>query len=101
VRVLEATGDVPTGREYHPHRYRSIDSLAEPDVLLLDDTWTTGGHAQSAAAALRAAGARKVALVVIGRHLRRDWEVVIGGPTCGELFDELPKIFDWSICTVH
>lgn len=40
-------------------------------VLLVDDTWTTGGNAQSAALALRVAGAGKVAIVVIGRHFDR------------------------------
>jgi len=39
------------------------------DVLLLDDTWVSGGSAQSAAAALKLAGARTVALVVLGRHV--------------------------------
>jgi hypothetical protein len=39
------------------------------DVLLVDDTWVSGGSAQSAAAALKLAGARAVALVVLGRHL--------------------------------
>jgi orotate phosphoribosyltransferase len=43
----------------------------DPAVLLIDDTWTTGGNAQSAALALRAAGAAKVAAVVIGRHFDR------------------------------
>jgi adenine/guanine phosphoribosyltransferase-like PRPP-binding protein len=38
-------------------------------VLLVDDTWVSGGSAQSAAAALKLAGARRVALVVIGRHV--------------------------------
>jgi hypothetical protein len=38
-------------------------------VLLLDDTWTSGGTAQSAAVALKRAGARSVAVVVAGRHL--------------------------------
>jgi hypothetical protein len=42
-----------------------------------------------------------VALVVIGRHLRREWQVVMGGPTCGELFDELPTEYDWAMCTGH
>jgi adenine/guanine phosphoribosyltransferase-like PRPP-binding protein len=37
--------------------------------LLLDDTWTSGGTAQSAAVALKQAGARSVAVVVLGRHL--------------------------------
>lgn len=47
--------------------------LAGEPVLLVDDTWTTGAGAQSAAAALRAAGSGPVAAVVIGRHLRWDW----------------------------
>ena len=38
-------------------------------MLLVDDTWVSGASAQSAAAALKAAGARRVALVVIGRHV--------------------------------
>jgi hypothetical protein len=44
-------------------------AVAETDVLLVDDTWVSGASAQSAAAALKAAGARRVALVVIGRHV--------------------------------
>ena len=44
-------------------------TVAGADVLLVDDTWVSGGTAQSAAMALKAAGARRVALVVIGRHL--------------------------------
>jgi len=43
--------------------------VAGADVLLVDDTWVSGGTAQSAAVALKAAGARRVALVVIGRHV--------------------------------
>jgi len=38
-------------------------------VLLLDDTWASGASAQSAAVALKQAGARAVAVVVIGRHV--------------------------------
>ena len=44
-------------------------AVAGSDVLLVDDTWVSGSSAQSAAAALKAAGARRVALVVIGRHV--------------------------------
>jgi hypothetical protein len=43
--------------------------VAGTDVLLVDDTWVSGASGQSAAAALKAAGARRVALVVIGRHV--------------------------------
>ena len=44
-------------------------AVAGADVLLVDDTWVSGASAQSAAVALKAAGARRVALVVIGRHV--------------------------------
>jgi hypothetical protein len=39
------------------------------DVLVVDDTWVSGGSAQSTAAALKLAGARCVAVVVLGRHV--------------------------------
>ncbi|MFZ2048122.1 MAG: hypothetical protein WAV12_29335 [Trebonia sp.] len=44
-------------------------AVAGADVLLVDDTWVSGASAQSAAAALKAGRARRVALVVIGRHV--------------------------------
>ena len=52
-----------------PGRFRATQPLPGAAVLLLDDTWTTGSTAQSAAVALHAAGARHVAVVVLGRHL--------------------------------
>jgi hypothetical protein len=48
---------------------RVREPVAGADVLLVDDTWVSGGSAQSAAAALKLAGARRVALVVFGRHV--------------------------------
>jgi hypothetical protein len=43
--------------------------ITRTDVLLVDDTWVSGSSAQTAVAALKAAGARRVALVVLGRHV--------------------------------
>jgi predicted amidophosphoribosyltransferase len=40
-------------------------------VMLIDDQWTSGGHAQSAAAALKLAGSGPVAVVSLGRHFDR------------------------------
>jgi hypothetical protein len=37
-------------------RFRAIRALGGARVLVIDDTWTTGAHAQSASAALKAAG---------------------------------------------
>ena len=42
------------------------------DVLVVDDTWVSGGSAQSAAVALKLAGARRVAIIVLGRHINPD-----------------------------
>ncbi len=100
-RTLEPTGEVE-GREFDPDRYTAIADLSGRSVLLLDDTWAAGGHAQSAAHALTAAGAQKVALVVIGRHVRRNYEPIQGsGESCGDILDALPEDFDWSTCAVH
>jgi hypothetical protein len=44
------------------------DGVSGADVLVVD-TWVSGGSAQSVAAALKLAGARRVAVVVLGRHV--------------------------------
>lgn len=100
-RLLEPTGEVE-GRGFSASRFKPTTKLSSQSVLLLDDTWTTGGHAQSAARALLEAGASTVALVVIGRHIRADYEPVDGsGVTCGDLLRALPDEFDWRTCAVH
>ncbi len=57
-------------RDLDPARY-AAEVRPGASVLLLDDTWTTGSSAQSAAMALRQAGARTVVTVVLGRHVSR------------------------------
>ena len=66
VRPSDADGPAPLDPD--PRRFRP-ERIAGASVLLLDDTWTSGASATSAAAALRLAGARAVAVVVLGRHL--------------------------------
>lgn len=55
-------------RDLDPDRF-CAPRLPGARVLLLDDTWTSGASAQSAAMALRRAGAAAVAVIVLGRHL--------------------------------
>lgn len=50
-----------------------VDAVASRHVLVLDDIWTTGSNAQSAALALRTAGAAAVSVVVVGRWLNPDY----------------------------
>jgi predicted amidophosphoribosyltransferase len=97
-RLLRPTDRVPPGRDFHPNRYES--ERPPSSVLLVDDTWATGGHAQSAAYALGQAGAETVAFVCIGRHVRPDWEVE-DGETCADRMAALPRQFDWGTCAVH
>ena len=47
-------------------------------VLMVDDTFTTGARAQSAASALSLAGADVVAIVPVGRVVDPGWEHVGG-----------------------
>jgi hypothetical protein len=74
--VLQRTSE-PVGH-MHPHlRAFEVPRWARPAVtharvLLLDDTYVSGARAQSAAAALRLAGARKVLIVPLGRVIRPD-----------------------------
>jgi hypothetical protein len=80
--------------DFDPGRFVARRSLDGARVLLVDDTWTTGANAQSAAASLKRAGARCVGAVVIGRHLKREWRQNDGR------LRSLPRPFDWTSCSV-
>jgi predicted amidophosphoribosyltransferase len=72
-RLLRRTAEPAIPREFDPTRFEATRALDGEPVLVIDDTWTTGASAQSAAKALKDAGAGPVAAVVIGRHLNREW----------------------------
>jgi predicted amidophosphoribosyltransferase len=78
-------------------RYRAVRALPGcPAVLLIDDTWTTGSNAQSAALALRSAGARAVAVVVIGRHFDRSFG------NCEAYYQQArTRRFTWDTCCLE
>lgn len=78
-------------------RNRAAHSLrGDPAVLLIDDTWTSGGNAQSATLALRQAGASKVAIVVIGRHFDRNFQ------DCEDYYLQARKReFTWVTCCLE
>jgi predicted amidophosphoribosyltransferase len=79
-------------RTFDERKFATARPLAGESVLLIDDTWTTGASAQSAAAALKRAGATRVAAVIIGRHLNRSWN------ENDQRLRRLPRPFDWSRC---
>jgi hypothetical protein len=84
------------GRDFDLGRFRAGRVPDGSSVLLLDDTWVSGASAQSAAAALKLAGARHVAVVVVGRHVNPD------DPRAAPLIAGLaPARYDPSSCAVH
>ena len=98
-RVLQPADPAVLDRSFSEARYVADGAAEGKRVLLIDDTWTTGGAMQSAAAALRQAGAQAVAGIVIGRHLHLDFEW--GSGSAAEEYQKLPRVFDWSACAVH
>jgi hypothetical protein len=94
VRLLRRSNVPATAHQFNRHKYEAIRDLSGESVLLLDDTWTRGANAQSAAAALKSAGAAHVAAVVIGRHVNRGW-----GHNDRQL-RSLPRPFDWQACAL-
>ena len=72
--VLAAAEDVDYARDLRPGHFRVAAALpAGAHVLLVDDTWARGGHAQSAALALRAAGAARISVLVAARWINEDF----------------------------
>jgi predicted amidophosphoribosyltransferase len=94
-RLLTRSNAQVEDRTISADKYVVARKLSGEPVLLIDDTWTTGANAQSAAAALRHAGAGPIALVVIGRHIRRDWQ------DNDKRLRALPRPFDWAECSRH
>jgi hypothetical protein len=50
-----------------------LPQVADRHVLVVEDTWVSGDKAQSAAIALKAAGAARVTILCVTRWLRYDW----------------------------
>jgi predicted amidophosphoribosyltransferase len=98
-RVLHPADPPVLERSFSAARYVADAEVAKQRVLLIDDTWTSGGAMQSAAASLLQAGATAVAGVVIGRHLHLDFEWDSGSSR--EEYGRLPSRFDWTTCAVH
>jgi hypothetical protein len=84
------------GRDLDVHRFVPDGAVAGASVLLVDDSWVSGASAQSAAAALRLAGARHVAVVVLGRHLNP-----ADHGTAALAARLVPGPYDPSVCAAH
>ena len=93
-RLLRRTDAQTEPRSFSETKFEPIQHIEGRSVLLIDDTWTTGASAQSAAVALKAAGADRVAAVVIGRHLNREWH------ENDRRIRGIARPFDWQACAL-
>lgn len=93
-RLLRRSARTVNTRAFDAGKYEAARALRGEAVLLIDDTWTTGANAQSCAATLKAAGSGPVAVVVIGRHLNREWR------ENDRRLRGISTPFDWSRCAV-
>jgi hypothetical protein len=92
-RPGDPAGRDPAGRDPDPGRF-AAERITGASVVLFDDTWTSGASATSTAAALRLAGARSVAVIVLGRHLDAP-----GGRD--DRFSPRAMPFRLGLCAVH
>jgi hypothetical protein len=90
--LLQPAGDAGARRRFDPQRFRCPHRLDGQSVLLVDDTWTTGASAQSAAAALKLAGSGAVGVLVIGRHIHAEYA------SNQRWLARLSPHFDWERC---
>lgn len=70
---LVANRSVSDPRAAHPAHFHVDPISSTVHVLLVDDTWARGGHAQSAAMSLKGAGATHVSILCLARWINRDW----------------------------
>ncbi|MGI8920258.1 MAG: hypothetical protein ACR2HD_01085 [Solirubrobacteraceae bacterium] len=93
-RLLRCSDTPLPKRTVQVARYAPTRPLRGERILLIDDTWVTGASAQSAAGALKAAGAGSVGVLVIGRHLDADYA------------DDAARLaalpgFHWGVCRLE
>jgi hypothetical protein len=94
-RALARSTKVVGPRMVDPEKFEVQTRVDGQAVLLVDDTWTTGAGVQSAAGALKGAGAVTVGVVVVGRHLHEDFG------NNRERLKMLATPFDWSPCALE
>lgn len=93
VKLVQRPGADAWGRCLDPERFELREPRGGARVLLLDDTWVSGGAAQSAAVALKLGGCRSVVTVVLGRHVAAGdlpaAATPLAMPACGRLVNRL------------
>lgn len=82
-------------RDFAPDRFVAMGAVTGT-VLLVDDSWVTGAKPQAAAAALKAAGAERVAVLTIGRWFNLGYE-----RNTDWLKEKRKPGWRWDTCCLH
>ena len=87
---IEPVAGATSDRKVDPDSFVVPAPVRWSHVLLIDDTWVSGGTVMSAVGALRAAGAAKVSSLVLARWLAPDYRAT------PELVREVTEAGGWS-----
>ncbi len=94
-RLLMRSDVAVEDRVVDTQKYMATSSLHGESVLVIDDTWTTGANAQSAAGSLKSAGSGPVGVLVLGRHVQPSFQ------DNEARLKSLPGPFSWESCALH
>lgn len=83
----------------HP-LFEAVGAATSKTVLLIDDTWTSGTTAQSAAGALKRAGASHVGILTLGRHVHPDQPAPYGSAAKAYLAVARDLGWSWDSCAL-
>ncbi|MCE7005159.1 hypothetical protein LWC34_20350 [Kibdelosporangium philippinense] len=95
-RFAECLVPLPSSQDdrvVRPDRFAAVRDMTGLNVLVVDDTWTTGARLQSASLTLKGAGAAKVAGLVLGRWFDDDYP-----PAKTYLQRAKAEPFNWDRC---
>jgi len=91
---LTPTAAVSEPRSLRPENFAVTAGQRAPDhVLVIDDSWVSGGHAQSVASALKSSGVADVSIFTVARVLDPQWL-----PNADFIKERLLGVFDPLIC---
>jgi predicted amidophosphoribosyltransferase len=77
--------------------YAVVQNVRGRRLVVIDDTFTSGARAQSAASCLQAAGAEVMAVVAVGRVINPDFS-----PEAASLWEHARSApFDFDLCCIH
>lgn len=97
--VLHGNAEVTNPRAINAGHFSVLPGpAARRHALLIDDTWTSGGHVISATLALRVAGCTSVSVLVLARWLSVGWEATTEkwAKSTLTLPDYQPDICPWT-----